>query len=321
MKGSEKQVILNASATIKSTIDYIMNVIYQPQKGQLQSRDFCDIVGKKFSCIAQILIGGLQIAEGFFGTVNPYIIAAGIVNSINAISELFSNPSCDCSPTGATCYTLQGISVFRGVNMNCSGNYIKFCTWGDGPSPSSFAWNIAEINEYGEVIQNTSYQIPTSTSCISLTPDANLNKMFRLSITTSGFPNCNNGQQVTKDFDFTWGEIVGNAGTVLIDGPSTGYVGGSSYYYASGTFLTNPKNSFLWVFNLYQGSYVFGNISSGGGNSTSVGINWTGASCGPGAFGNTGYNGCYYLSIGGRSANSCSGSQSWGSTQVAVYNY
>ena len=147
--------------------------------------------------------------------------------------------------------------------------------------------------------------------------------MFRLSITTFGSPNCNNGQAVTQEFNFSWGEIVGNAGTVVIDGPSTGYVGSSSYYYANGTFLTNPKNSFLWVFNLSQGSYVFGNISSGGGNNTSIGIQWTGASCGPGAFGvtNSQYYPCYYLSIGGRSANSCSGSQSWGNTQVAVYNY
>jgi hypothetical protein len=35
---------------------------------------------------------------------------------------------------------------------------------------------------------------------------------------------------MTKSFPFTWGDVVGNAGTVIIDGPTDTYVGGSGYY-------------------------------------------------------------------------------------------
>ena len=322
MKGSEKQVILNASASLKRTLDYALNIIYQPQKGELQQRSFCSIVGKKFSCIASVLVGGLQIAGGFAKNPNDtFAIALGIVNTISAISNVFSNPSCNCSTEEATCYTLYGLALFRATNMDCSGNFVKFCTWGDGPTPGSFSWTLFELNQNGEVIPGSGQDLPnTPDNCANFSPNSDLSKKFLLTVTIEGFPSCNN-QRVSKEFRFTWGDIVGDAGTVLIDGPETVYVGNSTTYFANGTFLINPKNTFSWIYNLYQGSYVFGNTTSGGGNSTSATINWTGASCGPGAFGNTGYNGCYNLSIGGRSANSCSGDQSWHSTSVAVYNY
>ena len=107
----------------------------------------------------------------------------------------------------------------------------------------------------------------------------------------------------------------------MIDGPTDTYVGSNPEYYASGSYLLNPKNTFTWQFNLYQGSFSFGNQISGGVNNHSVGINWTGASCGPGAFGNPNSYYCYRISIGGNVVNSCSGNQNWGSTQVAVRNY
>lgn len=302
-----------------------MNVIYKPQIGQLQARDFCFLGGKKFSCIAAVWLGGLQIAAGFVANPYNYIsVAQGLINSISALSNVFSNPACDCSTTGATCYTLYGISIFRATNMDCSGNFVRFCAWGDGPSPSSFGWHLVELDQYDQPIPNTGNILPsTPDKCANFSPNGNLGKKFRLTVSIGGSPACNNGAPVSLPIDFTWGDIVGDAGTVLIDGPETVYVGNSSTYFASGSFLANPKNTFSWIYNLYQGSYVFGNTTSGGGNSTSTTINWTGASCGPGAFGNYNneYNPCYYLSIGGRSANSCSGGQSWHSAQVAVYNY
>jgi hypothetical protein len=46
MTSAEKQSILNTSVTIRSTIDYMMNIAYQPQSNDLQTRDLC-IFGKK----------------------------------------------------------------------------------------------------------------------------------------------------------------------------------------------------------------------------------------------------------------------------------
>lgn len=323
MPNSEKAIILNTSFTIRRVIDYFVNIAYQPtaqNNTSISMRDFC-VGGKKWSCIGSVLIGGLQIVSGV-SSGNYFTAAIGLVGSITAISNLFSNSSCDCSSTGATCYSLYGVSLFRASNMDCNGNFVRFCAYGDGPFPSSYDWNLVELDQFDQPIPSTSYYLPsTSDNCANFSPDVNLNKKFRLTVRTWGTPNCNNGATVTKFFDFTWADVVGSAGTVLIDGPTDVYVGNTSTYFANGTFLTNPKNTFTWNFNLYQGSFTFGNITSGGGNNTSVNIYWTGASCGPGAFGNPNSYGCYTLGIGGYSANSCSGSQGWGSTSVAVRNY
>lgn len=322
MPNSEKAIILNTSVGIRRVIDYFVNIAYQPNSQNntsIQMRDFC-FGGRKWSCVAAAFVSQIAIAGGALSG-NGFAVATGLIGFISAISNLMSS-ACDCSTTGASCYTLSGVSLFRASDMDCSGNNVRFCAWGDGPTPTSFDWNLVELDQYGQPIPSTSQTLPsTPDKCANFSPDPNINKTFRLTVRTWGTPNCNNGQTVTKYFDFTWNDIVGDAGTVLIDGPTDVYVGNTSTYFVSGTFLTNPKNTFTWNFNLYQGSFTFGNITSGGGNNTSVGINWTGASCGAGAFGNPNSYYCYLLSIGGYSANSCSGSQGWGSTQVAVRNY
>jgi hypothetical protein len=320
MVNDEKVLILNTSEMIKSTLNYYINVA--EQNDGLQSRSVC-VFGKKLSCIATALASTILVVIDI-AAPNPKTlkIVASVIKSINDISKIFTDKSCDCGST--PCYNLYGISVFRTQNMDCSGNLIAFCTYGEGPSPNSYTWQLHELDQYNQIIPGTNNLPNTSVPCIQISPNSNLNKKFRLTITTSGAPNCNNGATVTKEYDFTWGEIVGSPGTVLISGDNNPYVGNTSTYFLNGSALTNPKNTFNWLFNLYQGSFTFGNIVSGGGTNSSVSINWTGASCGPGAFGqpsSSGFNGCYYLNIGGYSSNSCSGSQSWGSTSVAVRKY
>jgi hypothetical protein len=316
MTSLEKQSVLNTSVTIRSTIDYMMNIAYQPQPNDLQTRDLC-IFGKKFSCIGSVLIGAAQVVVG---VVNGASIITGLVSSIVAITNLFTNSSCDCGST--SCFTLSGISMFRDDDMDCAGNLVKFCAFGDGPSPSSFTWTLSELDQFDQVIPGSTQALPnTPDRCANFSPDANLSKKIRLTITA--FSSCI-GQNATKFFDFTWGDIVGNPGTVIIDGPTNVYVSNNTTYFLNGTTLLNRKNTFNWIFNLFQGSFTFGNINSGGGTNSSVSINWTGASCGPGAFGqpvNSGFNSCWQIGIGGKSTNSCSGRQQWGSTSVAVRKY
>jgi hypothetical protein len=320
MPNNDKSLILFASNSIRRTTDYLINIAYQPKSNSdLNTRTIC-VFGKKLSCVGTIIIGAVKLVYGIV-SANPVYIAEGLVGSITAIDNIFSNSACDCEKP---CFTLFGISLFRDVNMDCAGNLVRFCAFGEGTFPTAFQWNFAELDQFDQVIASTAVVLPpTSSRCASISPNSNLSKKFRITITTFGFPNCNNGQTQTKSFDFTWGEIVGSPGTVIIDGSSNVYVGNNTTYFLNGSVLVNPKNTFTWLFNLHQGSFTFGNIASGGGNNSSVSINWTGASCGPGAFGqtNSNYYGCYQLGIGGFSANSCSGSQQWGSKSVSVFNY
>ncbi len=122
-----------------------------------------------------------------------------------------------------------------------------------------------------------------------------------------------------KRLIFKLSELLGDPGSVFISGNTDPWVGSTQWYYASGSYLLNPFNTFQWSFNLYQGSFVFGNLVSGGGTNSEAVINWTGISCGQGAFGsNNPYSPCYRLSIGGYSSNPCSGRQGWGSAQVGI---
>jgi Fe-S cluster assembly iron-binding protein IscA len=321
MNIDEKSLILNTSEMIKSSLDYYINVAIQLPENNLSSRSSC-IFGKKLTCIGSALASTILVVVDIV-VPNPKTlkIVASVIKAGVDISKIFTDKSCDCGST--PCYNLYGISVFRDQNMDCAGNLISFCIYGEGPSPNTYTWGLHELDQYNQIIAGSGQPINTSGPCIQLSPNSNLNKKFRLTITTSGTPNCNNGASVTKEYDFTWGEIVGNPGTVIIDGQSDVYVSNTSTYFLNGTCLTNPKNTFTWIFNLFQGSFTFGNIVSGGGSNSSVTINWTGASCGPGAFGqpNSSFNGCWYLGIGGKSTNSCSGSQQWGSKQVAVRKY
>lgn len=322
MPNSDKAIILNTTVGIRRVIDYFVNIAYQPNAQNstaIQMRDFC-FGGRKWSCVAAAFVSQIAIAGGAVSG-NGFAVATGLIGFISAISNLMSS-TCDCSTTGASCYTLTGVSLFRASNMDCSGNNVRFCAWGDGPTPTSFQWSLVELDQFDQPIPSTLQPLQnTPDKCANFSPNTNLTKRFQLAVTTFGPPNCNGGQSVTKTFKFNWADIVGDAGTVLIDGQTDVYVGNTTTYFASGSFLTNPKNTFTWLFNLYQGSYTFGQQTSGGGNNTSVSIHWTGASCGAGAFGNPNSYYCYRLSIGGSSANSCSGSQGWGSTQVAVRNY
>jgi hypothetical protein len=144
-------------------------------------------------------------------------------------------------------------------------------------------------------------------------------KNLGLVVRTFSFPNCNN-QSFAKEYDFTWAEIVGNVGTVVITGPEEASKGSSSSYFLNGTCILNPKNTFNWAVSLSQGQFVFGNVASGGGSSNSISINWTGNTCGEGAFGATGctYCPCQTVSIGCFSMNSCSSNQAFGYTSVKV---
>ena len=178
------------------------------------------------------------------------------------------------------------------------------------------------------IVPGTVTNIPSGGRCISFVPNTDLNKKFIMKVTVDGGSNCSGGN-VTKEFPFSWGDIAGNPGTVLIEGPTSPYVGMSASYYVNGSCLINPKNKFTWQYALSQGSFTFGNYVSGGGSNIpvtntsqlSLNVNWTGISCGNGAFGQYGCNycPCYTLSIGGFSHNDCSSNQSWGFASVKVY--
>ena len=191
---------------------------------------------------------------------------------------------------------------------------MRFCKIDKKPFLRTPTLNI--LRQYDQVIPGTVENLQnTPDKCANFSPNVDINKKFRLAVTSNGLPNCGGGP-VTKIFNFTWADVVGSAGTVIIDGPTSTYVGSTPTYYANGSFLTNPKNTFNWQLSLSQGSYVFGNVTSGGGNNTSVSIHWTQITCGEGSF--TGPYYCYQVGIGGYAANSCSGNQSYGYTQVAI---
>jgi hypothetical protein len=337
MPTAEKRMLLNTSEVILRTTDYLVNIVNQPQnRNTLQMRDASCIAGKKISCYGSILVSYVQIGAGIAGGA-VYYAAVGIAGFIVGIVNIFTSSACDCSSYGNSCYTLLGITVLRGADLGCEGNNVRFCAWGDGPSPTSFEWSLAQINEAGEVITGTTLPLPnTPDRCASFTPNTDLDKKFRLTVTVGYSPNMCNEQPTTKNFDFTWREVVGDPGTIVIDGGNnTGYgeadatVGTSPTYFASGSFLTNPKNTFTWQPSLSIGSFTFGQVTSGGGSNIPVSssngifaitINWTGINCGPGAFGMTSgyYFPCQRSSVSGFSSNSCSNIQKWGTLSVAV---
>jgi hypothetical protein len=254
----------------------------------------CAFLVKKFSCIGSVLIGAAQIVAGS--------ILTGLVSSVVAITNLFTNSSCDCGST--SCFTLSGISMFRDDDMDCAGNLVKFCAFGDGPSPSSFTWTTVELDQFDQPIIGTLNPLPnTPDRCANFSPDANLSKKIRLTITA--FSSCI-GQNATKFFDFTWGDIVGNPGTVIISGSSDVLLREPCTYTLNGTCLLNRKNSTQWFIPSQA------TLTSGGGSATTANVTWNARTCPP-----SGY--CPFRpSIWVRSTNSCSNAQQTGSLNVGV---